>query len=70
MTRADVDRWLERYVGAWQSNDRSEITALFSESIRYRYHPSDEPIAGPEAVADSWLEEPDAPGSFSASYEC
>lgn len=70
--RADVDAWLERYVAAWKSYDRDEIEALFSEDARYRYHPWDEPVVGPEAIADSWLQEDrlDEPGSFDASYEC
>ena len=70
MEKAEVTRWLERYVAAWKSNDRSEIAELFGEHLRYRYHPSDEPIEGRDAVVASWLEEPDAPGTFAASYEC
>ena len=52
------------------SYDRAAIAALFAADARYRYHPYDEPIAGRDAIADSWLEEPDAPGSFAAVYEC
>ena len=70
MERAEVARWLERYVAAWQSYDRAEIEALFSEDARYRYHAYDAPIVGREAIAASWLEDPDEPGSFDASYEC
>ena len=36
---------------------------------RLLYHPYDEPIRGAEAVADSWLENQDEPGSWEASYE-
>lgn len=68
--RADIDAWLERYVAAWKSYDRDEIEALFSDEARYRFHPWDEPVVGPEAIADSWLEDPDEPGSFDATYEC
>ena len=70
MERAQVTRWLEAYVAAWKSGDRDEIRALFSEDVHYRYHPYDEPLVGRDAVADSWLEDPDAPGSFDAHYEC
>src|SRR5262245_25041895 len=66
----DVSSWLERYVAAWKSGERGEIEALFSDDARYRYHPYDEPLVGRAAIADSWLEEPDEPGSFDASYEC
>ena len=70
MERTEVTRWLEAYVAAWKSGDREEIRDLFGEDVRYRYHPWDEPLAGREAVADSWLEEPDPPGSFEARYKC
>ena len=52
-------RWLEAYVEAWKSYDREQIEALFSEDVRYRYHPSDDPIVGRVAVVESWLGEGD-----------
>ena len=70
MDREEVGRWLERYVAAWRSGERAEIEALFSPDACYRYHAYDEPIVGRAAIADSWLEEPDEPGSFDARYEC
>ena len=70
MTREDVDRWLERYVAAWQRYDRAAIGDLFAEDATYRYHPNDEPVAGREAIVESWFEEPDEPGSFEAGYAC
>ena len=70
MNHEDVSRWLERYVAAWRSYDRAEIEALFSADARYRYHPYDEPLVGAAAIADSWLEDPDEPGSWDAAYEC
>jgi len=70
MRREDVSRWLERYVAAWKSGDRDEIEALFSDDAQYRYHPFDKPLVGRAAIADSWLNEPDEPGSFDASYDC
>ncbi|HYK06624.1 MAG TPA: nuclear transport factor 2 family protein [Gaiellaceae bacterium] len=70
MDRADVDRWLDAYVAAWRSNERSQIEALFTEDARYRYHPWDEPIVGAAAIADAWLEDQDDPARWEASYEC
>ena len=55
--------WLDRYVAAWKSYDRDEIAALFSDDVAYRYHPSDQPVVGREAVVDSWLGEGDADGA-------
>jgi ketosteroid isomerase-like protein len=62
----DVDGaqvWLDRYVAAWKSYDRDEIASLFSDDVIYRYHPSDQPVVGREAVVDSWLGEGDADGA-------
>jgi hypothetical protein len=75
--RSDVARWLDAYVEAWKSYDRDRIAALFSEDVRYRYHPFDEPVAGRGAVVDSWLgegghegaPERDEPGTYEAAYE-
>ena len=69
MDKAQIDAWLERYVEAWESNDREQITPLFSDDARYRYHPHEEPIVGGEAVAAAWLDDPDEPGSWRARYE-
>jgi len=75
--RAQAQTWLDRYVAAWLSYDAKDIAALFSEDVVYRYHPSDEPITGREAVVASWLGEGnsngastrDAPGTYAAQYE-
>jgi hypothetical protein len=69
MDRQGVKAWLEAYVQAWRDNDRSSIAALFTLDAEYRYHPSDDPIRGGEAIAASWLEDPDQPGTWDAWYE-
>jgi hypothetical protein len=77
LERSDVVRWLDGYIQAWKSYDRDQIAALFSDDVRYRYHPSDEPITGRAAVVKSWLGEgdhegassPDEAGTYDASYE-
>ncbi len=77
MDRAQAQTWLDRYVAAWLSYDAKDIAALFSEDVAYRYHPSDEPITGREAVVASWLGEGnsngastrDAPDTYAAQYE-
>ena len=64
-------------MAAWLSYDAKDIAALFSADVAYRYHPSDEPITGREAVVASWLGEGnsngastrDAPGTYAAQYE-
>ena len=76
MGKGDVDRWLRAYVEAWESYDRDQIAALFSEDATYRYHPYDEALRGREAIVASWLGETehegasarDKPGTYEASY--
>jgi ketosteroid isomerase-like protein len=66
-----VASWLERYIAAWRSYDVDEIGALFADDAVYRYHPWDEgaeAVQGREAIVASWLEAPDAPGSWVAEY--
>ncbi|GAA4702901.1 nuclear transport factor 2 family protein [Nocardioides conyzicola] len=56
--------------------DPTEIGALFSDDVVYRYHPYDEPIVGREAVVASWLHDDaggtastrDEPGTYQAAY--
>jgi ketosteroid isomerase-like protein len=64
----ELQAWLDAYVAAWRSYDRDAIVALFTEDVSYAYHPYDEPLTGAEAVADSWLADQDAPGSWEAEY--
>ena len=58
-----VSEWMTAYRKAWESNERSDIEALFSANAVYFYEPFDEPIRGREAIIASWLERQDAPGT-------
>jgi SnoaL-like protein len=77
MDREGVARWLSGYVEAWKSYDRGQIEALFSDDVKYRYHPYDDPVDGRRAVVESWLGEEgqegvstrDEEGTYDASYE-
>lgn len=70
MQKDGVDRWLEAYIAAWQSYDRDQIRALFSEDVEYRYHPYDQdPVRGADAVAASWLGEGDYSAASSRDAE-
>jgi ketosteroid isomerase-like protein len=66
--REQVQRWVDAYVDAWRSNDAAAIGELFSADAEYRYHPYDDPLRGRDEIVASWLEEPDEPGSWEASY--
>jgi hypothetical protein len=71
MTDDGLQAWLDRYVAAWRSYDQAAIGELFSDEATYAYHPwdtGDKVIRGRPAIVANWLEEPDAPGSWSAEY--
>ena len=69
MTRDDVQQWLDSYVSAWRTSDPVAIGELFSPDATYRYHAYDEPVTGRDAIVADWLESPDAPGTWDATYE-
>ena len=67
--RERVAAWLADYIAAWRSNDEQQIRALFTEDAVYRYHPYDEPVVGAADIAADWLEHPDDPDEWEASYQ-
>ena len=69
MDRDAFQRWLDDYVEAWRTYDAEAIRTLFGERAEYRYHPWDEPVAGRDAIVESWLGDQDVPGSWDANYE-
>jgi ketosteroid isomerase-like protein len=74
--KPEVDRWLQSYVAAWTTYDRDQIGELFTEDVKYRYHPYDDPVEGREEVVESWLGEEanasastrDDEGTYDAAY--
>ena len=69
MDRARVQAWLDAYVQAWKTYDKDAIGNLFSEDVIYSYDPYSVPIRGRAAIVDSWLEQPDSPGTYDGHYE-
>jgi hypothetical protein len=67
--RAIVIDWLKAYVQAWETGSPEAIGKLFTDDASYSYHPYDEPVVGRQAIVDSWLKDPDAPGTFEATYQ-
>ena len=64
-----MQAWLDAYVDAWRTYDRTAIERLFSVDASYAYHPYDEePLRGREAIVANWLEQPDEAGSWEAAY--
>jgi ketosteroid isomerase-like protein len=64
-----VADWLKAYVQAWESGSPQAIGDLFTDDVTYSFHPYDEPVVGRQAVVESWLKDPDAPGTFEATYQ-
>ena len=69
MDHAAFQSWLNRYIDAWRLLDPVAIGDLFSPDVRYAYDPFEEAVVGRKAVVDSWLTDPDEPGSWEADYE-
>jgi hypothetical protein len=69
MDHAAFRSWLDRYVDAWRLLDPVAIGDLFSSDVRYAYDPFEEAVVGRQAVVESWLSDPDEPGSWEADYE-
>ncbi len=69
MDHAAFQSWLNRYIDAWRLLDPVAIGDLFSADVRYAYDPFEEAVVGRKAVVDSWLTDPDEPGSWEADYE-
>jgi hypothetical protein len=57
-----LTKWVEGYIHAWDSNDPSEIGALFTESALYYTEPFAKPWRGREEIIEGWLERKDEPG--------
>ena len=68
LDKTTVSEWLDAYVHAWKTYNREEIGNLFSENAIYQYGPFQEPIRGRTAIVESWLEKPDAPGTYDGHY--
>lgn len=74
MTHDDVQRWLDRYIEAWQTYDGATIADLFAEDAVYRYVPWGEPVKGRDTIVNDWLNPTpprgrDEPGTWKARYE-
>lgn len=68
MEENDVRRWVDRYVTAWNSNDRDDIAALFTEDARYLTEPYAAPWTGHEEIVRNWLANRDEPGETTFEY--
>jgi hypothetical protein len=64
-----VDRWVEGYVRAWETNDPEDIDALFTDDARYYTAPWRKPWSGRDGIVEGWLERKDEQGQWSFRWE-
>jgi hypothetical protein len=67
MTSA-LERWIDGYRLAWDTNDATDIAALFTEGAEYRSYPWSSPAVGVAAIVDLWLRGADRPGDHRFSW--
>jgi hypothetical protein len=60
--------WMTAYRKAWESNDPSDIGALFTEDALYYKEPFTEPLRGRDAIIAMWHEHQDAPGTTTFTW--
>ena len=63
------ERWVARYVEAWNSNDAGEIGALFTPGARYFTAPYRDPWEGHDEIVTKWIEAGDRPGDTDFRYD-
>jgi hypothetical protein len=69
MEQADLQRWVDRYVQAWATNDPAEIGGIFSHDATYYTAPFREPWRGRDGIIEEWLRRKDEPGHWEFHYE-
>jgi hypothetical protein len=57
-----LQKWMDGYVGAWNSNAADDIGRLFAEDGVYYTAPFRPPWRGRAAIVAGWLERKDEPG--------
>ncbi|HEX6140197.1 MAG TPA: nuclear transport factor 2 family protein [Candidatus Limnocylindria bacterium] len=63
MDRPGVERWIEAYRKAWQTDDPQDVAALFTEDATYSPYPwprDREPWTGRDAIVRKWIERGDS----------
>ena len=74
ITSETVQAWLDAYERAWETYDRNDIAALWSDGAEYRWHPADEPTVGRDEIVRAWIapdgneSSRDEPGTYLGEY--
>lgn len=61
MDRDAVQRWVDRYEGAWRTPGTDELGRLFADDATYRVSPWARPVEGLAAIAALWEDEREGP---------
>ena len=64
-----VSNWIDRYVTAWNSNDRGDIGELFTDDAEYFTEPFRKPWSGRDQIVKKWLAHKDEAGETTFSWE-
>jgi uncharacterized protein (TIGR02246 family) len=65
----DYDAWVQRYIGAWNSNHPDEIADLFTPDAVYLPTPYTPGWRGGDEIVRQWLDRKDEPGDTRFQYE-
>jgi hypothetical protein len=63
-----IDEWVTGYRRAWQTNDPTDIEALFTEDASYFTEPFMPPARGIGEIVATWLRKRDEPGQTSFTW--
>jgi SnoaL-like domain len=64
-----LQTWIDGYVTAWNSNDPSQIAALFTSDASYSTEPYKPAWHGRGKIIEGWLEHRDEPGETTFEWE-
>jgi SnoaL-like protein len=64
-----LERWIEGYVRAWNSNDPDAIGALFTDDALYHTEPFAAPWRGRAEIVEGWLERKDEQGAATFDWQ-
>jgi len=63
-----IDRWLEKYLTAWDTDAPDDIAALFARDARYYTAPFRTPHTGVDEIVRFWVENGDS--EIPWTFEC
>jgi uncharacterized protein (TIGR02246 family) len=59
-----LERWMDAYVAAWDSNDPNQVAALFAPDAVYDPQTADGPWHGANEIVEGWIGIDDTPGNW------